>query len=141
MAVLVAEAGHLNAREISCAAGFRVEFARDWKQVAARWSDISSSTPFQDHRWLDAWYAAFVNFADVEPLIAIISDAATSEQAALLPLVRRVQNGVRIGGRLSMPFDFATGGAGPGPSRRSCRVSAMGLSEGEELVSASNLVL
>jgi CelD/BcsL family acetyltransferase involved in cellulose biosynthesis len=96
MAVLVADAGHLNAREISCAAGFRVEFVRDWKQVAARWSDISSSTPFQDHRWLDAWYAAFVNFADVEPLIAIISDAAMSEQAALLPLVRRVQNGVRI---------------------------------------------
>jgi CelD/BcsL family acetyltransferase involved in cellulose biosynthesis len=96
MAVLVAEAGHLNAREISCAAGFRVEFVRDWKQAAARWNHVSSSTPFLDHRWLDAWYAAFVNFADVEPLIAIISDAATSEQAALLPLIRRVQNGVRI---------------------------------------------
>jgi CelD/BcsL family acetyltransferase involved in cellulose biosynthesis len=96
MAVLVAEVGHLNAREISCEAGFRVEFVRDWKQAAARWNDVSSSTPFQDHRWFDAWYAAFVNFADVEPLIAIISDAATLEQAALLPLVRRVQKGVRI---------------------------------------------
>ena len=96
MAVLVAGAEHLNARENSRAAGFRVEFLRDWTQAAARWNDSSTQTPFQDHRWLKAWYAAFANFPDVEPLMAIISDAATSEQVALLPLVRRVQNGVRI---------------------------------------------
>jgi CelD/BcsL family acetyltransferase involved in cellulose biosynthesis len=96
MAVLVAEAGQLKAREISRAAEFHVEFFHDWRQAAARWNGVGSSTPFQDRRWLDAWYAAFVNFADVEPLIAIISDASTSEQAALLPLVRRVRNGVRI---------------------------------------------
>jgi len=96
MAVLVAGAEHLNARENSRAAGFRVEFLRDWTQAAARWNAAGAQTPFQDHRWLKAWYAAFANFPDVEPLMAIISDAATSEQVALLPLVRRVQNGVRI---------------------------------------------
>ena len=95
MAVL-AEAGHLTAREISRAEGFRVEFVRDWKQAARRWNDIGSSTPFQDHRWLEAWYAAFADLSEVEPLIGIVHDAATSEQVAMLPLVRRMQNGVCI---------------------------------------------
>lgn len=96
MAAMLAEAGHLTAREISRAEGYRVEFARDWKQAIARWNDIGSSTPFQDHRWCEAWYAAFADFPEVEPLIAVVLDAATSEQVALLPLVRRLQNGVRI---------------------------------------------
>jgi CelD/BcsL family acetyltransferase involved in cellulose biosynthesis len=88
--------GSRHARAISRAARFRVEFVRDWKQAAARWNDISLSTPFQDPRWLDAWYAAFASFDSVEPLIAVVSDAVTCEQVALLPLVRRVQNGIRI---------------------------------------------
>ena len=96
MTVLAVGAGQLNAREIYRAEGFRVEFVRDWKQAAARWNDINSSTLFQNHRWLEAWYAAFADVAEVEPLIAIILDAATSEQVALLPLVRRVKNGIRI---------------------------------------------
>jgi len=96
MTILMAEAERLNAREISRAAGFRVEFVGDWKQAAAGWNDTSSSTPFQDPRWLDAWYAAFANFAHVEPLIAVVADAVTSKQVALLPLVRRVHNGIRI---------------------------------------------
>ena len=96
MVVLVAQAGRLGARKISRALGFRVAFVRDWKQAAARWNDSNLSTPFQDTRWLDAWYAAFANVDHVEPLIAVVSDAATSEQVALLPLVRRVRKGVRI---------------------------------------------
>jgi CelD/BcsL family acetyltransferase involved in cellulose biosynthesis len=96
MAVLTVEAGHLNARRISRAEGFRVEFVRDWKEAASRWNDLSLSTPFQDTRWLDTWYAAFANVADIEPLIAMVTDAAASEQVALLPLVRRVQRGLRI---------------------------------------------
>ncbi len=47
-------------------------------------------------QWLEAWYGAFAGVDDVEPLIAIVSDAATGEQAALLPLIRRRQNGIRI---------------------------------------------
>ena len=73
-----------------------VEFANGWKQVAAYWKDIDLPTPFQDSRWLEAWYGAFAGLGDVEPLIATISVAATGELAALLPLVRRRQNGIRI---------------------------------------------
>jgi CelD/BcsL family acetyltransferase involved in cellulose biosynthesis len=96
MTVLTAVAGTRTTRETSRAARFRVEFIRDWKQAATRWNDIGGSTPFQDPQWLDAWYRAFAGVDDVEPLIAMISDAATSEHVALLPLVRRVQNGIRI---------------------------------------------
>jgi CelD/BcsL family acetyltransferase involved in cellulose biosynthesis len=96
MAVLEAQAGRLDARGISRVEGFRVEILHDWKQAAARWNDFGPSTPFQDRCWLDAWYGAFAGLPHVEPLIAIISNAATSEQVALLPLVRRLQRGVRI---------------------------------------------
>ena len=96
MVVLAAEAGHLDVREISRAAGFCVEFVRDWNQAAARRNHVNSSTPFQDPRWLGAWYQAFANFDSVEPLIAVISDSATSEQVALLPLISRTRNGIRI---------------------------------------------
>jgi CelD/BcsL family acetyltransferase involved in cellulose biosynthesis len=96
MTVLTAAAGDLSAREIPRAAGFRVEFVRDWEQAAARWSDVEASTPFQDPRWLGAWYSAFASLDHVEPLIAIISDASTGEQVALLPLIRRLQNGIRV---------------------------------------------
>ncbi len=77
-------------------AGFRVELLHGWTQAAARWSDTSPSTPFQDGLWVDAWYRAFAGVGDVEPLIAAITDHATGECAAWLPLVRRRQNGIRI---------------------------------------------
>jgi CelD/BcsL family acetyltransferase involved in cellulose biosynthesis len=96
MTVLTTEARHPDARGISRAARFRVEFVVDWREAAAHWTDVNASTPFQDLRWLDAWYRAFAGVDDVEPLIAIISDVAASKPAALLPLVRRTQNGVRI---------------------------------------------
>ena len=96
MSVLAAEASDLAAGEISSAAGFRVEFVRDWKQAAAQWYDYRAPTPFQERRWLDAWYEAFADADHVEPLIAVISDASTSEPVALLPLIRRLQNGIRI---------------------------------------------
>jgi CelD/BcsL family acetyltransferase involved in cellulose biosynthesis len=96
MTILTAEAGRLDARRISRAHRFRVEIVRDWKQVLARWNDIGASTPFQHRRWLQAWYGAFANAGDIEPLIAVICDAATREPVALLPLIRRSQNGIRI---------------------------------------------
>ncbi|THD65995.1 MAG: GNAT family N-acetyltransferase [Bradyrhizobium sp.] len=96
MAVLTAETGRRETRKSFRAAGFRVEFVRDWKQAAARWHGQDSPTPFQDARWLDAWYSAFAGLDDVEPLVAVISDPATSEQVALLPLVRRIHAGIRI---------------------------------------------
>src|SRR5271167_3993907 len=96
MTILAAEPGHLGAREVLRSAGFRVELVRDWMQAAARCNDFRPSTLFQDSQWLDAWYRAFVDADDVEPLISVISDAATGEPVALLPLIRRLQRGTRI---------------------------------------------
>jgi CelD/BcsL family acetyltransferase involved in cellulose biosynthesis len=93
MAVLTAEAGHLDASAIERAARYRVELFDDWKQAAARWSEARATTPFQDFRWLGAWYGAFT---EIEPVIAIITDARTLEQVALLPLVRHARRGLRI---------------------------------------------
>jgi len=94
MSVLSAET--VDTREISRASGFRVEFTRDWKRARARWGDPGDVTPFQDWQWLEAWYGAFIGVDNVEPLIAIVSDAATGEQAVLLPLIRRMHKGIRI---------------------------------------------
>jgi CelD/BcsL family acetyltransferase involved in cellulose biosynthesis len=91
MAVL--EVGRLSGREVSDASRFRVEFVRDWEQAASRWNGGGRGATFQHQHWLAAWYGAF---RTVLPLIAIISDAATRQDVALLPLVRRVQNGVRL---------------------------------------------
>ncbi len=96
MTALVARAGQLDARAADTAAGYRVEFFHDWKQAIARWHHAGASMLFQDRRWLEAWYEAFTNVDGVEPLIVIISDAATADQVALLPLIRRLQNGIRV---------------------------------------------
>jgi CelD/BcsL family acetyltransferase involved in cellulose biosynthesis len=93
MAVLTAAAGHLDASATAPAARYRVELFDDWKQAAARWNEARATTPFQDFRWLGAWYGAFT---EVEPVIAVITDARTLEQAALLPLVRHARGGLRI---------------------------------------------
>jgi CelD/BcsL family acetyltransferase involved in cellulose biosynthesis len=91
MAVL--EVGRLNGEVFSEVSGFQVEFVRDWKQAALRWNCAAHATTFQHGRWLEAWYAAFDT---VSPLIAIVSDAVTGRQVALVPLIRRTQRGVRI---------------------------------------------
>jgi CelD/BcsL family acetyltransferase involved in cellulose biosynthesis len=77
-------------------ARFRVEFTRDCKRAKARWGDSGDATPFQDWPWLEAWYGAFATIDSIEPLIAIISSAATGQPAALLPLIRRRHKGIRI---------------------------------------------
>ena len=87
MTVLTTAAVKTGARPISRAARFRVEFVRDWKQAATCLNDLSLATPFQHPQCLDAWHGAFTGPDDVEPLIAIICDAATGEQVALLPLM------------------------------------------------------
>jgi CelD/BcsL family acetyltransferase involved in cellulose biosynthesis len=76
-------------------AGFRVAFPRDWDAAADGFVD-TAATPFQDQRWLASWYGAFGDADGVRPLIAVISDAATSEPAALVPLVLRAHKGLRI---------------------------------------------
>jgi CelD/BcsL family acetyltransferase involved in cellulose biosynthesis len=89
----VLEAGRVDRRALSSAPGFRIDFVRDWKLAEARWSGAGHGTAFQHKEWLDAWYGAFNS---VSPLIAIISDAETNREVALVPLIHRVQRGVRI---------------------------------------------
>jgi CelD/BcsL family acetyltransferase involved in cellulose biosynthesis len=96
MTVLTTHAVKLVARPKARATGFCVELVHDWKQAAARWNDINPSTPFQHPQWCEAWYGAFAGAAGIEPLIAVVTDAASGEQAALLPLIRRRQKGMRI---------------------------------------------
>ena len=96
MTVLAEHLVKLDARPKTRAASFRVELVRDWKQAAARWNDINPSTPFQHPQWCEAWYGAFAGADGVEPLIAVVTDAASGEQAALLPLIRRRHKGMRI---------------------------------------------
>jgi CelD/BcsL family acetyltransferase involved in cellulose biosynthesis len=91
MAVL--EVGGLNRRALSGASAFRVELVRDWTVAASRWSSDIRSTSFQHRRWFDAWYGAFNS---TSPLIAMIYDAATHREIALVPLIRRVRGGVRL---------------------------------------------
>ena len=93
MAVMLAGARNPAARETSRAAGFRVEFVRDWEQAAARWVGSGHGTAFQHGHWLASWYGAFEN---ASPLIAIICDRATNRQMALIPLIHRVRNGVGV---------------------------------------------
>ena len=92
MAVLTA-AEQLDAGAVAGAAHYRVELFDDWREASARWTETRSTTPFQDFRWLGAWYGAFT---EVEPLLAVVTDAGTLEQVALLPLVRRLRRGLRI---------------------------------------------
>lgn len=93
MAVLAAEAGHPGASAMTRAARYRIDLFDDWKEAAACWNETRATTPFQDFRWLGAWYGAFTG---VEPVIAAITDARTQEPVALLPLVRRMHRGLRI---------------------------------------------
>jgi len=90
MAVLAV--GQVDGRTFSGAPAYRVEFVRDWRAAAARWSGGRGGTSFQNESWLDAWYRAFDS---VSPLIAIITDAATGREVAMLPLVHRLQGGIR----------------------------------------------
>lgn len=89
----VLEVGRPNRRAVSGISGFSVEFARDWQQAVSRWDGAGHGTSFQHNHWLASWYGAFDT---ASPLIAIISDRVTNWQVALVPLIYRVQRGVRI---------------------------------------------
>jgi CelD/BcsL family acetyltransferase involved in cellulose biosynthesis len=84
--------GQLDKRAHSGTLTYRVEIVRDWSVAISRWSGDFGGTSFQSSRWLEAWYRAFDG---VTPLIALITDAATERQVALVPLVHRVQGGIR----------------------------------------------
>jgi CelD/BcsL family acetyltransferase involved in cellulose biosynthesis len=95
MTVLATSAGKVSARARARAAGYRVEILLDWKQAAARWGTFAPATAFQNQQWCEAWYAAFAYTDGVSPVIAFVTDAATGEPAALLPLIRHRQGSIR----------------------------------------------
>jgi CelD/BcsL family acetyltransferase involved in cellulose biosynthesis len=75
-----------------------VKLFSDWRQAAAEWDWSGPGghhAPFQHPRWLASWYSAFAA-TSVEPLVALISDAGSSGQIAMLPLIRHRRRGVRI---------------------------------------------
>jgi CelD/BcsL family acetyltransferase involved in cellulose biosynthesis len=89
----VLELSRANRQAHAGASGFRVDFVHDWKLAAARWNGGGQGTGFQHRYWLEAWYGAF---RSVSPLIAVISDEATQREVALVPLVRRMKNGIGL---------------------------------------------
>lgn len=78
--------------QVSSASGIAVDFVRNWRQAASR-LNAGHRTPFQHGYWLGAWYEAFDGVA---PLIALISDAATGRDIALVPMVSHLRRGIRI---------------------------------------------
>jgi CelD/BcsL family acetyltransferase involved in cellulose biosynthesis len=77
---------------VSSTSGIAVDFVRDWRQAASR-LNAGHRTAFQHGYWLGAWYDAF---HDVAPLIALISDAATGRDIAVVPMISHLRRGVRI---------------------------------------------
>ena len=77
---------------VSSTSGIAVDFVRDWRQAASRLS-AGHRTAFQHGYWLGAWYEAF---HDSAPLIALISDAATGKDIAVVPMMSHIRRGIRI---------------------------------------------
>ncbi|MBC9879658.1 GNAT family N-acetyltransferase [Bradyrhizobium sp. INPA01-394B] len=77
---------------VSSTLGITVDFLRDWRQAALR-LNAGHRTAFQHGYWLDAWYEAF---RGVAPLIAIITDAATGRDIAMVPMFSHVRRGIRV---------------------------------------------
>lgn len=77
---------------VSSTSGIAVDFIRDWRRAALR-LNAGHRTAFQHGYWLGAWYEAF---HDLAPLIAVISDAATGKDIALVPMISHTRRGIRL---------------------------------------------
>lgn len=77
---------------VSSTSGIAIDFVRDWRQAASR-LNAGHRTAFQHGYWLGAWYQAF---HDVAPLIAVISDAVTRKDIAMVPMISHIRRGIRI---------------------------------------------
>ncbi len=79
-------------RRVSSASGIAVDFVRNWRQAALR-LNAGHRLAFQHGYWLGPWYAAF---DDVAPLIAVITNAATGKDIAMVPMISHTRRGIRI---------------------------------------------
>jgi CelD/BcsL family acetyltransferase involved in cellulose biosynthesis len=77
---------------VSSTSGIAVDFVRDWQQAALRLK-AGHRTAFQHGYWLGAWYEAF---HDLAPLIAVISDAMTGKDIAVVPMISHIRRGIRV---------------------------------------------
>jgi CelD/BcsL family acetyltransferase involved in cellulose biosynthesis len=77
---------------VSTTSGISVDFMRDWRRAALR-LNAGHRTAFQHGYWLAAWYEAFHGVA---PLIAMISDAATGKDIAMVPMISHTRRGIRV---------------------------------------------
>src|SRR3954453_7404114 len=77
---------------VSSASAIAVDFVRDWPRAASR-LNAGHRTAFQHGYWLGAWYEAF---HDRSPLIALISDATTGGDIAIVPMISPLRRGIRI---------------------------------------------
>ena len=77
---------------VSGTSDIAIDFVRDWREAASRLT-VADRTAFQHGYWLGPWYQAF---DDVAPLIAVISDAATGKDIAMVPMISHVRRGIRI---------------------------------------------
>ncbi|WP_426611590.1 GNAT family N-acetyltransferase [Bradyrhizobium sp. McL0616] len=77
---------------VSSTSGISVDFMRDWRRAALR-LNAGHRTAFQHGYWLGAWYEAFHGVA---PLIAVISDAATGKDIAMVPMISHIRRGIRV---------------------------------------------
>jgi CelD/BcsL family acetyltransferase involved in cellulose biosynthesis len=77
---------------VSSTSGISVDFMRDWRRAALR-LNAGHRTAFQHGYWLDAWYEAFHG---VPPLIAVISDATTGKDIAVVPMISHTRRGIRV---------------------------------------------
>src|SRR5438552_4063497 len=78
--------------QVSSTSGISVDFIRDWRQAASR-LHAGHRTAFQHDCWLAAWYEAFQGVA---PLIAVMSDAATGKDIAMVPMISHTRRGIRV---------------------------------------------
>jgi CelD/BcsL family acetyltransferase involved in cellulose biosynthesis len=65
---------------------------RDWRRASLR-LNAGHRTAFQHGYWLGAWYEAFHGVA---PLIALISDATTGKDIAVVPMISHTRRGIRV---------------------------------------------
>jgi CelD/BcsL family acetyltransferase involved in cellulose biosynthesis len=77
---------------VSGTSGIVVHLLRDWPRASSRLS-AGHRTAFQHRHWLGAWYGSFDG---IDPLVAVISDAATGSDIAVLPMISHVRRGIRV---------------------------------------------
>ena len=80
-------------------ADFRVHVWSSWNERAAQFAgqvEGHGATLFQSRLWLETWYETFSSHPDIDAVIVALERRSTGELVMLLPLCRRVENGLNI---------------------------------------------